>query len=45
MWWQIPPSGKIFHSAVRRNLAEFAEFFGYRFFGMNPAEGNSNRAI
>jgi hypothetical protein len=45
MWWQIPPSGKIFHSAVGRILAEIAEFLYYLIFGMNPAKGNSNRAI
>jgi hypothetical protein len=45
MWWQIPPSGKIFHPAVGRILAEVAEFFIYLFFGMNPARTNCSRAI
>jgi phage shock protein A len=45
MWWQIPPSGKIFHSAVGRNLADLTEFQRYRFFGIKPARAKSDRAI
>jgi hypothetical protein len=26
MWWQIPPSGKKYHAAVGRILAELTDF-------------------
>jgi phage shock protein A len=45
MWWQIPPSGKIFHYAVGRKLADFKKFQHYLIFGIKPARMNSGRAI
>jgi phage shock protein A len=45
MWWQIPPSGKIFYYAVGRKLADFKKFQHYLVFGIKPARMNSGRAI
>jgi phage shock protein A len=45
MWWQIPPSGKIFYYAVGRKLADFKKFQHYLIFGIKPARMNSGRAI
>jgi phage shock protein A len=45
MWWQIPPSGKIFHYVVSRKLADFTKFQHYLIFGIKPARMNSGRAI
>src|SRR5262245_19180556 len=41
MWWQIPPSGKIFRAAVGRNFADLTEFLAYQISGTNPAREKS----
>jgi hypothetical protein len=39
MWWQIPPSGKIFHTAVGRKIPDFPVFRAISVFGTFAAKG------
>ncbi|MEO6114409.1 MAG: hypothetical protein ABIP07_08200, partial [Sphingomicrobium sp.] len=45
LWWQIPPSGKIYCTAVGRKLAVKTFFLGYADFGTDPASVISNREV
>ena len=45
MWWQIPPSGKIFRPPFGRNLAVLPEFWRYLNFWHKPCKSIGDRAI